>query len=118
MKYSIFFAPGTAETLLEWGARASAHGLQFSCVEGGGSPAGFVLRLSVCHKNLTGKSGFLKPENRSFCSLALQNCEFLLAKISASCAAPELAKDNFNSLKARVSAAKWPRLARGTLLAI
>ena len=107
------------ENLLEWGAaHAVRHGLRFSCVRGGGSPAGFVLCLSVCHKILTGKSGFLKPENRSICSLALQNGEFLLAKISASCAAPELAKDNFNSLKACVSAAEWPRLARGTLLAI
>ena len=73
---------------------------------------------SVCHKNLTGKPGFLEPENHSFCSLALQNSEFWLAKISASCAAPELAKGNFNSLKACVSAAEWLRLARGTLLAI
>ena len=74
--------------------------------------------LSVCHKNLTEKSGFLKPKNHSICSLALQNGEFLLAKISASCAAPELAKGNFDSLKACVSAAEWPQFARGTLLPI
>ena len=73
MKYSIFSAHDT-ENLLEWGAaHAVRHGLRFSCVRGGVS-SGICppsVCLSVCHKNLTEKSGFLKPENRSFCSLAL-----------------------------------------------
>ena len=93
MKYSIFSAHGT-ENLLEWGAaHAVRHGLRFSCVRGGGSQRDLS---SVClSQKSDGKTGFLKPENRSFCLSALQNGEFLSAKISASCAAPELAKDHF-----------------------
>ena len=120
MKYSIFSVHET-ESLLEWGAaHAVRHGLRFSCVMGGGeSPGGFVLRLSVClSQKSDGKTGFLEPEKHSFCSLALQNSEFWLAKISASCAAPELAKDNFISPNTCVSAAEWRRLSRGTLCAI
>ena len=85
--------------------------------EGRGVPSG-TCPASVCHKKMTENPGFWKPENHSFCPLALQNGEFLLAKISASCAAPELVKDNFISPKTCDSAAKWQRLARGTLCAI
>ena len=94
MKYSNFSAHDT-DNLLEWGAaHAVRHGLRFSCVRGG-SVSG-IWPVSVCQfKIRTGKTRFWKPENRSLCPLALQNGEFLPAKISASCAAPELAKAHF-----------------------
>ena len=121
MKYSIF--PRLAQQRVCWsgGARASAHGLRFSYVEGGGGCClGHLssVRLSVRDLARPQKSDFLNPGFHSFCSFRRRIGDFWPGKKAASCAATELSRDNFVSPSAQACAPERRFQFMGTLLPI